>query len=236
MRTLAPETRPAPYGHPAGPEVPVTASGPATTHPRLHGTGPELAAPHAYLAPDTARLTADHPDLPQVPGARPAYALGRADMKTQSWTTKDKAGWPDGPWQTEPDKLQWNDEATDLPCLIKRNGGGALCGYVGVPEGHPWFRREYDEVVPRPEVHGGLTYSDRCQEDGDQAETICHIPEPGEPDNVWWLGFHCGHWNDVSPAFEAHLSCLSSERTYKPLAYVQDQCALLAKQLVEVAR
>ena len=33
-------------------------------------------------------------------------------MKTQSWTTVDKSTWADGPWQSEPDKLQWVDEPT----------------------------------------------------------------------------------------------------------------------------
>lgn len=156
-------------------------------------------------------------------------------MKTQSWTTRDKSGWPDGPWKTEPDKLQWTDEATGLPCLIKRSGGGALCGYVGVPEGHPWYRKDYGDVDPYPEVHGGLTYAAHCQEDGDQAETICHIPEPGEPDNVWWLGFDCAHLHDLSPAFSAQHSAFGMQRTYRPVAYVQVECAALAKQAVEVA-
>lgn len=51
--------------------------------------------------------------------------------------TIDKTGWGDGPWQSEPDKLQWQDEATGLPCLIVRGPVGALCGYVGVPTEHP---------------------------------------------------------------------------------------------------
>lgn len=160
-------------------------------------------------------------------------------MIEKEWTNTDKSAWGPGPWQSEPDKKQWTDQATGLPCLIKRNGSGALCGYVGVPEGHPWYLVDYNDPEPYPEVHGGLTYADRCMEEGDEAETICHIPEPGEPDNVWWLGFDCAHWRDISPAFrniyaEAGISQVHGE-SYKDIAYVTAECASLAKQAAEVA-
>lgn len=99
-------------------------------------------------------------------------------MQHREWTNMDKSDWPDGPWMNEPDKEQWTDEATGLPCLIKRNGSGALCGYVGVTEGHPWFMQDYDYVDA--DVHGGLTYSDFCQDEADEGHGICHIVEPGD--------------------------------------------------------
>lgn len=153
-------------------------------------------------------------------------------MKHRTWTTYDKTRWPDGPWQHEPDKEQWLDTATGLPCLIKRNGGGALCGYVGVSEGHPWFGVEYEHVGA--EVHGGLTYSSFCQ-DGDEGHTICHVVEPGEPDRVWWLGFDCAHIGDRSPAYE-YRGALFRGDTYKDRAYVQTECAALARQVAEATR
>lgn len=161
-------------------------------------------------------------------------------METKSWTTVDKTGWGPGPWQDEPDKAQWTDEATGLPCLIKRNRFGALCGYVGIPEGHPWYRTGYGDIDLPDGVHGGLTFADHCQEDGDEAETICHIPAPGEPDNVWWAGFDCAHYTDLSPANEALLRevgfdhghhPLTPEQIYRDLTYVQDQCRHLAHQI-----
>ena len=81
-------------------------------------------------------------------------------MKTIEYTYRDKSSWGDGPWQSEPDKIQWLDEATGLPCLIVRGPVGALCGYVGVPEGHPHFEQKYDDVDVR--VHGGLTFASFC--------------------------------------------------------------------------
>jgi hypothetical protein len=108
-------------------------------------------------------------------------------MQTREWRTADKSGWGSGPWQDEPDKLQWTDEATGLPCLIKRNTHvtGALCGYVGVAEGHPDFQKDYDDVDV--DVHGSLTFADFCHEPPEghtKEEMICHIPDPGESENV----------------------------------------------------
>lgn len=81
-------------------------------------------------------------------------------MKTQEWKTVDKSTWGNGPWQDEPDKRQWKDEATGLPCLIVRGPSGALCGYVGVAEGHSHFGKDYDNAPV--EVHGGLTFASKC--------------------------------------------------------------------------
>lgn len=48
-------------------------------------------------------------------------------MDTREYRTIDKS---DGEWKDEPDKIQWQDEATGFPCLIVRGPSGALCGYV----------------------------------------------------------------------------------------------------------
>lgn len=65
-------------------------------------------------------------------------------MEARSWNSVDKSAWGDGPWQSEPDKMQWQDEATGFACLIVRDPMGALCGYVGVPETHPAHGLSYD--------------------------------------------------------------------------------------------
>lgn len=152
-------------------------------------------------------------------------------MKTKVYTTIDRGarGWPSGPWDGEPDKVQWLDEATGLPCLAVRNRGyGNWCGYVGVAEGHPWHGKGYDACEPWPDVHGGLTYSDECQPSEDESQGVCHVPEPGEPAHVWWLGFDCGHSGDSAPG----MLMLLSYGTYKPLTYVSRECAKLAAQVL----
>lgn len=165
-------------------------------------------------------------------------------METKEYRTFDKSEWGDGPWQNEPDKLQWQDETTGLPCLVVRNTRvtGALCGYVGVAEGHPDFEKGYDDVDV--EVHGGLTFADFCHPHDTEAEGICHLPGPGEPDHVWWLGFDCSHSGDVSPAIDARMRKLpfgetlygaTWQPTYKALGYVKAEVTRLAAQIKERA-
>jgi len=44
----------------------------------------------------------------------------------------------------------------DFPCAIWENSLGALCGYVGIPSGHPWYG---DSKLDQVDVHGGITYT-----------------------------------------------------------------------------
>lgn len=213
-------------------------------------------------------------------------------MKTIEYRTVDKTAWGRSPWTDEPDKRQWLDAASGLPCLAVRNsGGGNWCGYVGVPREHPWHGIGYSECIQTPkcgedycghgpnvEVHGGLTFADRCTEmdevawlkmrerrtswekeakthpQGDaarrladwgavlddhaawtergQARSICHLPEPGEPNDVWWFGFDCAHSGDVSPGYDRELRGFGTGHdTYRDLDYVVRQCEQLAAQL-----
>lgn len=66
-------------------------------------------------------------------------------MKTIEYHTVDKSTWADGPWKNEHDKVQYTDPVTGMPCLIVRGPSGALCGYVGVNEGHPCYEKGYED-------------------------------------------------------------------------------------------
>lgn len=195
-------------------------------------------------------------------------------METIEYKTKDKSEWGHGEWQDEPDKVQWRDKATGLPCLIVRNHSGAWCGYVGLDETHPLHGKGYNDVSV--DVHGGLTFAGFCRShtaddyqkslqrmevsreeakkypvgaaarrlkewspvmnDFDawkkqcEATYICHIPAPGEPERVWWLGFDCSHLDDVSPAYD-HKYEFDSESWYKDIGYVRSEVTKLAAQL-----
>jgi len=152
-------------------------------------------------------------------------------MQEVEYHCRDKSEWMNGPWKHEPDKKQWRDQATGLPCLIVRGPVGALCGYVGVSRDHPFYGLHYD-VCEDIEVHGGLTFADKCQEHGTEAQSICHKVEAGEDDDVWWLGFDCAHADDVCPTrnfSEAYYG------TYKDIAFVTREVEKLAQQLAERA-
>jgi hypothetical protein len=171
----------------------------------------------------------------------------------EQYTTVDKSKWDRGPWDTEPDKVVWVDEATDLDCMAHRGPAGHWCGYVGVPEGHWAHGANYDDVDalnPNQDVwvaaHGGLTFASACQPHPDGPQFgVCHIAQPGRPDNVWWLGFDCAHAGDLSPGRVADLrehglahlvTCwpLDSYDTYRDLDYVVAEVTSLATQLAEV--
>lgn len=167
-------------------------------------------------------------------------------MNRREYHRVNKAEWGEGPWLSEPDKVQFRDPETGYPCLVNRGPMGALCGYVGVPKGHPYHGREWDNIDVA--VHGGVTFAKGCQHSEDPAFGVCHIPDPGEPDDVWWIGFDCAHFQDLIPEMNKlrrqmpELQILYKETeaegypdTYKTLGWVEAEIADLAKQLKEVA-
>lgn len=170
-------------------------------------------------------------------------------MSDRVYATIDKTGWGQGPWQHEPDKVQWKDEPTGLDCLAVRGPGGHWCGYVGVPEGHALHGVDYDDayrVAAKAKgidpdrwyehdllgVHGGLTFAAHCA-DGPEETSICHVPAPGEPDHVWWLGFDCAHSGDTSPKYDAEYGG-AFRGHYRTLDYVRAEVTSLARQIAEV--
>lgn len=150
-------------------------------------------------------------------------------MKTIESRHIDKVSWPEGVWQGEYDNKQWRDETTGLPCLVVRvDHTGHLCGYVGVSKGHPLYE-VYDNNFPRDvdiDVHGGVTFTGKCSAD---EHGICHKVEPGEDDDVWWIGFDHSHCGDLYPTSRERPSSLGE--SYKTTGYVEAQCRNLATQL-----
>jgi hypothetical protein len=142
----------------------------------------------------------------------------------------DRSNWGPGPWDEEPeDRFEFRYKG--FPCLLVRGGSGAWCGYVGLPPGHKYHGVE-DGDIPWDDarVHGGLTYSAGCREDS----PICHIPQPGESDDVWWLGFDCAHAGDQMPSMPYRSISLDQFSVYRTKDYVIRQVKKLADQM-EVA-
>ena len=125
-------------------------------------------------------------------------------------------------WTDEPDHERWTDEASGYECVIQRHTSlKHLCGYVGLPASHPWHGKGYDDVRMMDnewvEVHGGLTYADR------------HEPQ-GQPDGLWWLGFDCAHSGDLSPGVHERMGRMVDWETYKNWGFVKRECVSLAEQ------
>jgi hypothetical protein len=151
----------------------------------------------------------------------------------------DKSAWGEGPWQHEPDEKAWVDEATGLHCLIRRHPSlGHLCGYVGVPKGHPayglsdfpiesgldenteWWRRHVTNRVEYKvadiSIHGGIT----------------HTGPLTSHETIHWFGFDCAHHMDYIPKLGKDLG--KEITSYRDVDYVTHQVENLAKQLAAI--
>ena len=135
--------------------------------------------------------------------------------------TVDRSRFGSGEWDQEPDRVEFVT-AAGLPALIVRNAMGALCGYVAVAPGHPCHGTSGDGL----EVHGGITYQGEC------SGAVCHVPAPGDPDDVWWLGFDAAHWRDLVPAMD---EAIGTGGVYRNVAYMRGECESLAAQLAAQA-
>jgi hypothetical protein len=161
-------------------------------------------------------------------------------VPVETATFVDRSRWPSGPWDDEPDRVDWRDPTTGYPCFVKRGPLGAWCGYVGLPPGHSLHGSDFDDLTVY--VHGGLSYAAECEpddpdDDRPHAERICHVPAPGEPDDVWWFGFDCSHGGDVIPMLPSTLDLASAgvPTTYRTVDYARSSTAGLARQLAALA-
>lgn len=72
-----------------------------------------------------------------------------------------------------------------------------------------------------------------------RATFICHVPDPGEPDETYWFGFDCSHAGDYSPALDGRYghnkigsaTGWGTTVQYRDQAYVERECVSLAQQL-----
>lgn len=154
----------------------------------------------------------------------------------------DKRAWGPGPWQNEPDRVEW--VSGGLPCVLSRNPMyGTWCGYVGVPPGHPWHGRGWPELED-VQVHGCVTYADGTDP---RAPHIRSMANPREYDPYWWVGFDCGHAFDLMPVktafgeacalIECALGMVADEHWhYRDVKYAGAQCELLVHQALEATR
>lgn len=151
---------------------------------------------------------------------RELMAIGRYEGEAADW--ERKAG--PGEWDREPfDFGWWTDEATGLTCAIKRNHGGAWCGYVFVPTTHPANQKVDDPDVGGDltggnptwfDVHGGVTWHGPMEVEGMENAGVA-------------VGFDTAHSGDFVPAMDRGWN----RGTYRTARYVIDEVRSLAKQI-----
>ena len=124
------------------------------------------------------------------------------------------------PWESEPDQEEWVEPLTGYKCEIVRHPQlKHLCGYVTVPDDHPFHGLSYDLASEHVHVYGGLTYA----KDGK-------------------FGFDCAHADDLSPGVLLDLLGVrgagveSAKRlylfgTYRTFEWVRTQTEQLAREL-----
>ena len=150
---------------------------------------------------------------------------------------KNKKSWPPGPWNNEPNRVEW--EHAGFRCLaLRQPQSGHWCGYVGLPKGHkhygipdsvPYYDDDGNEIKDRQVVafelsygHGGVTYGRFCQGD------VCHISDNEE---LYWLGFDCAHSGDLTPSTLIYAPNLAKYGTYKTIGYVKQCVNEMAEEL-----
>ena len=110
-------------------------------------------------------------------------------------------------------------------CMVMRHTDlGTYNGYVGLPKGHPYWGKAYDEIPV--DVHGGLTFG----EQGKWFKERGYLwPNP----DLWWMGFDTAHAGDYIPAWGEELGGgLTSEPVhYWTLKKVVAETERLAEQL-----
>ena len=157
-------------------------------------------------------------------------------------------------WDNEPNEKDF--ECCGLQCHIHRNSGALnLCGYVGIPNDHPWHGKGYNAKVKVPQsvidreidIDKIGAINMLCANTGgieDQLlDMVLAVDVHGgltysgkskpthDPDGLWWIGFDCAHAGDLSPGYPNNFG----DETYKNIDYVEGECCNLAKQLAAIA-
>lgn len=131
-----------------------------------------------------------------------------ASKKVIRTNPKERKGWRPGPWDSEPDYMEF--EFLGFLCIMRRNMNfGNWCGYIRVPRLHPWYATSDESELNVP-VHGGVTYAGPCFIGDDVDETT-------DPEYIL-IGFDCAHAGDVMPGYR-----IGGAGTYKDINFVSNE-------------
>lgn len=161
-----------------------------------------------------------------------------------------------GPWMTESDREEFDHAG--LKCLILRHAKMRhLCGYVGLTEKHPWFRKSSEQCLlgcAGEEQEGigkrkWMSWDCRFEHDHPTPGSLLRVHGgltfaamggdryggDAYPKGFWWFGFDMAHCDDLSPGMENVLRHVSvgheTTGTYRDIEYVRGEVKSLAEQL-----
>jgi len=136
------------------------------------------------------------------------------------------------PWDSEPDVIVGTYRGFAY-AILRNPWIGALTGYVAMPQKHPWYNMDYEDIPAYIEsdegswrVHGGLTYARGCL----GYDGLCTITVPGNP--VWWVGFDTAHSGDFQPTGVLNVGN-ARVGAYRTVGYVFEQILNLTRKASE---
>lgn len=179
---------------------------------------------------------------------------GTSVVPEARYSERTRHPYGEGPWKAESEKVAWTDPATGYPCIILRQPGGELAGYVGVESGHAlagWTADALPSSI-NDGLHRPVSYGAACQEAIPERVSICHVRraqpdapsqavhqgrEPKRPgqdhseDLAWWFGMTMDGPQDYLPRRDT--SGLSRERgqVYRNEDFVYQEVTVLAGKL-----
>ena len=152
-----------------------------------------------------------------------------------------------GPWDGEPDKIAWTDQATGYPCVIVRERSGEYGAHVGVPPDHSLSRYTADAVpgAISQGLHRPVSCAQACQRRVPEPVSICHVSERNahfaqqmatgqeNEDDAWWLGMLFDGPRDLVPMGGERKLTAERGETYRNARFAYEQATLLARHLYE---
>jgi hypothetical protein len=156
-----------------------------------------------------------------------------------NFTSQNKLDWFGyGEWVEEPDEVEFTYklyECCVTRCILPEPStmdvnifGGHLCGYVRIPNDHPYLHKRYQQMDIS--CHYGLTFGE------------CSVGH--------WIGFDCAHSSDYVPSLQKFwwkmkedvhplvwnaLKNSDSHKTYKNISFCVQQCIEIVNQLIIIA-
>jgi hypothetical protein len=148
-------------------------------------------------------------------------------------------------WENEPNEEVF--EHMGFKCSLHRGPLKAWCGYVGVPNGHPLYGKDYHEHIPAlaalhaEAMNGGIGKRGIIT-------LFCATPDKATMDisfdvhggvtfagkhkggaDLWHIGFDCSHAGDLTPGVSNF-----GDGEYRDISYVRDETKRLAEQIAMV--